>query len=111
LAVDESRRRGAFQQDFKAPVLLLETDTEILVAPQHVASVIRLVSGIEYRQQAAPKERVQASLSLVPELLGFRMGKDLEAALRPHFGIDRLVALGPYSRFPSTQCFVQMTSS
>ena len=71
LAVDEGRRRRAFQGHFETAVLLLQSDFEVPVFLQHRAGIVHVGAGVQYGQDGAPQQRMQPAFTMVSKLLRF----------------------------------------
>ena len=88
LAVHKRMRGCSGKRYFQATILVQEGHIEITVALKHRTRIIGLDARIQYSQDAAPQQWVEAAFVTGSQQVDFNLREDLETTLWPHLGID-----------------------
>ena len=89
-AIDEGGRRRIAHLQLDAPGVAHDLHVEVAVALEDFLGVVVVAAGVEHRQRAVAKQRVQAGLAGIEQLVDFGLRQILQAAARRHARIDRI---------------------
>ena len=90
LAVDERRGRRVLDLELDAPGAAHDAQIEVPVLLENRARIVEIAAGIEHRERAFAKQRVQAALAGIEKFGDLLLREVLEAALGRDSGIDQV---------------------
>jgi hypothetical protein len=88
--VDERGRRRILDLELDAPSLAHDAQLEIAVLFEYDPCIVDIAAGIQDRQRALAKQRVQAALTGIQQFGDLLLGEVLQAAFGGHPRIDHV---------------------
>ncbi len=86
----KAARRGVVDFELDAPRVAHDADVEVAVAVEDLLGVVGVGAAVEHRQRAVAKQRVEAALPGIEELVDLGLREVLETAARPDPRVDEL---------------------